>query len=174
MKDLDKTYSVEFQPEEADIKVGGASYFLMRREAYCLLYKEMASIIGRGAEAILFRAGYERAKEFYATSPTSLGSQDPDDIVEAAKFLSSRLGLYRVLSFTLNPSSRTAELVVDRSFEVCEGHPSTGSRCHYTRGFWAGLVEEMLGGDISIIGKEPECQGTGDEHCRFEFSVLPI
>jgi predicted hydrocarbon binding protein len=173
LRNLDEVFSIELLPEEADVRVGGASYLLMRREAYCLLYKELSSTLGRGAEAILFRAGHERAKEFYEDVPRVLDSDSPEDVVRAAKFLASRLGLYRVHSFDLDPSSGRAELVVDRSFEVCEPTTHERPRCHYIRGFWAGLIEEIFGGDVTIVGREEECQGMGNSHCRFVFSPMP-
>lgn len=173
MRDLDEVFPIRFLPEEADIRVGDASYVLMRREAYCLLYRELTSTLGRGAEAILFRSGHERGKEFFEDVPELVGSEDPEDIVKAARFLASRLGLYRVNSFSLDPASRRAELVVERSFEVCGPLPHAKPQCHYIRGFWTAVVEGLMGGVVSMTGKEEECQGIDDPHCRFVFSPTP-
>ncbi|MFQ5986664.1 MAG: V4R domain-containing protein [Thermoplasmata archaeon] len=186
MKLFEDLYSVRFLPEAADIRVAGASYFLMRREAYCELTRELRKTLGRGAEAILFRAGYERAKEFYPATVEFTRSEEPEEVVDAARFLSAHLGLYRVVSFSsdidawdgsgkgiLSKGPR-ARLLVERSFEVCNRHPSGQPRCQYIRGFWTGLVEKMHGEGRRFVGTEVECEGAGARRCRLEFSLVPV
>ena len=174
MENFDRLYAMEFRPEAADIRVGGVSHFLTPRSFHCLLYREMSNSLGRGAEAILFRAGHERGRKFYLTTAAALFSDDLGDVVEAAKFLASHLGLYRVRSFSSNPTEGEAQLMVDGNFEVCPRHMSSRPQCHLSRGFWAGLLEEAWGGGRSITGEEKECQGMGYAVCRLEFFPAKI
>lgn len=186
MRDIEEFFQVRLRPDEADIRVAGASYLLLRREAYCGLSRELRETLGRGADGIFYRAGLDRGQEFHATATRFLGSRDPEAVVEAGRLLAPRLGLYRVVSFRLEPEPRaswtewvltpaaTARVVVERSFEVCPVHPSGAPTCHYIRGFWAGLVQEMFGQGESVVGREVECESTGAHRCSFAFSLAPV
>ena len=165
---------MECRPEPADVRVGGVSHFLTPRSFHCLLYREMINSLGRGAEASLFRAGHETGRNFHLATAGAIFSDDLDDVVEAAKFLASHLGLYRLRSFSSNPTEGEAQVIVDRNFEVCPRHMSSRPRCHLNRGFWARLLEVAWGGGRSITGEEKECQGMGFAVCHLEFFPAEI
>lgn len=162
--ELERTFRAIIDEEGGGAQVGGEPFVLIPRASLSDIQKEMETILGRGVEGILVRAGHQRGREF-ATRLTTLVGEREDAFQEGLRVFASRTGLFRLQGMATE-GTKTTVTVTDSIVGANYGKARTAV-CHYIRGFVLAAIESVRH-QRDLICKEVRCASMGDEVCMFE------
>lgn len=166
--ELDRAFEAIWDHDRGGVVVDGEAFFLMHRYSFSEIQREIEAILGRGAEGILLRAGYERGRAFAARLGTLVGGAE-EPFLEGLRVFARLTGL-----FCLEHAGREGVAIRYRATNSFIGHNYGTNRapvCHYLRGFLLAATEPLLH-TKDLVCKEVRCEACGDEDCTFEVAPM--
>lgn len=169
MRTLEEALKLEYDSANANVTVSGVPIILMSKSTFGVLHKELISVLGRGAEGVLYHAGYEGGRTGFKHIARwwDFDVKDREEIISAYAQMLSRFGWLNLEDVEVDDQKTEVVITAKNCFETLKyaGHADKPV-CHYIRGFLCGFVESAFGME-SLRCDEVSCQGRGDEICKF-------
>jgi predicted hydrocarbon binding protein len=130
------------------------------------LQKESESILGDEASAVFYESGIRAGRE--AAESVSIERDEKDsELYDVWNSLwgSNGVGLFKLVEYDYDESSKRGRLVVDDSFIATTYGRSDKAVCHFLSGFLAGIFEVLW--KTPLICTEMKCWSKGDKYCEF-------
>ncbi len=136
------------------------------------LWKSMFRILGPGAPAVLYRAGFDAGSTTFDFVMETWKPPDDGSFVRAVREHLYSAGLGDVRTLRLQRQAQRAVATVYDSFESGQHGPSAPTPvCHFLRGLFSGLINRVT--EIpEVVCDELKCQAKGDPAC--EFAIHPM
>lgn len=138
--------------------------------ALAALRDSLVAEVGHAAAAEALRAAGHAAGDAFFGMLATAEAQDPAGLPadrfwnRLARAFSAR-GWGQISYTELHPG--VGSLTAAHWAEARTDTPANQPCCHVTTGLLANLLGRVAGADVAVL--EVECQGRGDEHCRFLF-----
>lgn len=139
----------------------------LQRSRTTHLWKSLFRILGPGASAVLYRAGFDAGLSTFEYVMQTWNPSDEASLVSTVQEHLRSAGLCELRSLRLDRTAQQAVAVVDGNFETALYEQKTPAPvCHFLRGLLGGMVSRMM--EIpDIVCDELECQARGDSACEF-------
>jgi CheY-like chemotaxis protein len=131
------------------------------------LWKSMFRILGPGAPAVLYRAGFDAGSNMFDFVMETWKPPDEDSLVRAVREHLHSAGVCDLRDLRLERQTQRAIAVIHDSFETGQYGPTASTPvCHFLRGLLSGLVNRIT--EIpDVVCDELKCQAKGDAECEF-------
>lgn len=144
----------------------------LRRGQTAHLWKALFRTLGRGASAILYRAGIDAGEGTHDFVSATWQPKSDASLFHALREYFSSTGVCDLRTMQVN---RAALRVMVEATGTFEGTQHTGRSevpvCHFLRGIFCGIAGRMFGAE-EVVCDEVRCQAHGDPAC--EFLVHPL
>jgi predicted hydrocarbon binding protein len=167
MKTLEEAMKMEYDDANANVTVSGIPVILMSKSTFGTFHKELIAVLGRGAEGVLYHAGYEASKKGFKLMAQWWDFKNREEIISAYKQQFPRFGWLNLEKVEVNDQKKEVIVAVKNSFETRKyAGQAEKPVCHYVRGYLCGFAESAFGFE-DLRCYEVKCQGRGDEVCEF-------
>jgi len=131
------------------------------------LWKSMFRILGPGAPAVLYRAGFDAGSNTFDFVMETWKPPDDDSFVRAVREHLQSAGLCDLSELRLERQAQRAIAVIQDGFEAGQyGSTAPTPVCHFFRGLLSGLINRIT--EIpDVVCDELKCQAKGDAACEF-------
>ncbi len=164
--------SVTFRDENGEVEYFGQKVVMLRRDAFQLMKKELATRNAAGTANLILgivgrRVGSEEGKVVMSQGEfqESLESRSISALIQKA-VEETNMGYGKILVRELDLSSKTVTVSVRNSFEAENAGHQDGTCCFFLLGYLEGLFSEFLA--TQLRGAETYCVAKGDQSCVFE------
>ncbi len=158
---------LEFDDSRANVTLAGVPIIFMSKSTFGVIHRELITSLGRGAESVLYHAGYEAGKRGFKLMKEWWDFKTKDEIIDAYKQQFPHFGWLNLEKLEIDDRKKEVIAVVKNSFE---GRKYNGGSdkpvCHFIRGYLAGMCEAAFGTE-ALRCDEVKCEARGDDACEF-------
>jgi len=165
-----KTYEIKRFPDEAWIRIfrKGVRVVIIRAGTFVDIQKDLENCYGEQARAMFYDAGVRAGKESAKILLEEWEERGMDFLKQLSKFYCSEgVGWFKIKEINIDPQKERGYIRIEQSFIAEEYGPSDRPVCDFLSGYFAGVLEEVFGGQFYC--NETKCFAKGDPCCEFMF-----
>jgi len=145
---------------------GESTAIVMPVELFGSLFDEIERILTpSGFAAVFYNAG-KKSGAFIAKLFAKRYRLKEESLISALIQATNAIGWGQIRDFNIDKKRLVGNLKVRKCFEAVLKGPRKEKVCHWTRGFIAGFLGEIIGKTVETV--ELKCSAAGDEICEFE------
>jgi predicted hydrocarbon binding protein len=145
---------------------GESQATVMSVELFGSLFDEIERILTpSGFAAVLYNAG-KKSGAFIAGLLAKRYGLKGNSLISALIQGTKAIGWGQIVEFNVDEKKPAGRIKVQMCFEALLRGQRNEKVCHWTRGFFAGFLGEVIGKSVEAV--EVKCGAAGDEICEFE------
>lgn len=163
-------YEITRVENEAWIRMLGerVRVIVLRAGTFVDLQKQIEAILGDEASALFYEAGIRAGRESTKVLLEEWEERGMDFLKRWGKFYQSAgVGWFKLENINIGFEKAKGYVRVKQSFIAEEYGKSDQPVCHFLCGFFASVLQEVLGEKLTC--EEVKCTAKGDPYCEFEF-----
>lgn len=166
---MDRTYGIKRLPGEAWIRIfKGIRVIIIRAGTFVELQKDVEDCFGEQARALFYDAGVRAGRESAKVLLEEWKERGTDFLARLKEFYSSEgVGWFKIREINVNQPKHEGYIRIEQSFIAEEYGRSERPVCDFLSGYFAGVLEQVFGGEFSC--SETKCIAKGDPLCEFRF-----
>lgn len=141
---------------------------VLRAGTFVDLQKQIEAILGDEASALFYEAGIRAGRESTRVLLEEWEERGINFLKRWGEFYQSAgVGWFKLEDININFEKENGNIQIKQSFIAEEYGKSDQPVCHFLCGFFAGVLQEVLGEKLTC--EEVKCTAKGDPHCEFKF-----